>query len=98
MQCGRRFLPCNWIMKFTAALPIFQNCACSVETCINSVSRRPRDVSVEVFKTHGRGWGVRARVAINRGKILGIYTGYVVKLRLQMYAQVMFLYPPDIAL
>ncbi len=84
-------------MKFTAALHIVQNCACSVETCINSVSRRPRDISVEVFKTQGRGWGVRGRVAVNRGKVLGIYTGYVVKLCLQMYAEVMFLYPTDIA-
>lgn len=32
---------------------------------------------MEIFKTNNCGWGVRAPVDVERGKVLGIYTGYV---------------------
>ncbi|KIM46578.1 hypothetical protein M413DRAFT_65153 [Hebeloma cylindrosporum] len=50
-------------------------CRCSLSTCKNRVSQRPRDVPIEIFKTRNRGWGARATVAVKRGKPLGIYTG-----------------------
>ncbi|KAF8204624.1 hypothetical protein BJ912DRAFT_938881 [Pholiota molesta] len=49
-------------------------CSCSIE-CMNRVSQRPRDVPIQIFKTHHRGWGVRAMVSLKRGKVVGIYTG-----------------------
>lgn len=48
--------------------------------CPNRVAQQPRDVPVEIFKTNDRGWGVRAPVDVERGKVLGIYTGCAVSL------------------
>jgi len=42
------------------------------------VTQRPRDIPIEIFKTptgRGRGWGVRAKCDISKGKFIGIYTG-----------------------
>ena len=33
-----------------------------------------------MFKTKCCGWGVRSTLAIERGRVLGIYTGYVIEL------------------
>ncbi|KAF8874408.1 hypothetical protein BD779DRAFT_1566606 [Infundibulicybe gibba] len=49
-------------------------CECDMH-CINRVAQRPRDVPIEIFKTRNRGWGVRSPVHVERGKVLGIYTG-----------------------
>jgi hypothetical protein len=46
-------------------------------SCPNRVAQLPRDVPVDIFKTPNRGWGVRAPVDIERGKVLGVYTGCV---------------------
>ncbi|XP_006455981.1 hypothetical protein AGABI2DRAFT_180791 [Agaricus bisporus var. bisporus H97] len=51
-----------------------ETCRCG-PGCINRVSQRPRDVPLEIFKTRGKGWGVRAAVDIVRGKVLGMYSG-----------------------
>ncbi|KZV77604.1 SET domain-containing protein [Peniophora sp. CONT] len=50
-------------------------CNCGDE-CLNKVSQESRRWTLEIFKTdNGRGWGVRTQVNLQRGKILGIYTG-----------------------
>ncbi|KAF8914363.1 hypothetical protein CPB84DRAFT_1742137 [Gymnopilus junonius] len=46
--------------------------------CDNRVSQRPRDVPIEIFKTASYGWGVRPTVNVQKGKVLGIYTGLVI--------------------
>ncbi|KAG1756670.1 SET domain-containing protein [Suillus paluster] len=53
-------------------------CRCSL-TCGNRVAQKPRDVPIEIFKTKQCGWGARCRVALPRGKVLGIYTGTLVR-------------------
>lgn len=53
-------------------------CECSLESCRNRVSQRPRDVPIEIFKTESRGWGARPLVDVRRGKVLGLYTGLVI--------------------
>lgn len=58
-----------------------QFCQCDASLCPNRVAQLPRDVPVEIFKTIDRGWGVRAPVDIEQGKVLGIYSGYVRTLR-----------------
>ncbi|EGN99339.1 hypothetical protein SERLA73DRAFT_73872 [Serpula lacrymans var. lacrymans S7.3] len=50
-------------------------CNCDVFTCKNRVAQKPRDVPIEVFKTRNTGWGARAVVPVEAGKVLGIYTG-----------------------
>ncbi|KAJ3575476.1 hypothetical protein NP233_g1070 [Leucocoprinus birnbaumii] len=53
------------------------NCSCKAD-CINRVAQRPRDVPIEIFKTAGKGWGVRASIDIPRGKVLGMYSGQII--------------------
>ncbi|KAJ7178842.1 hypothetical protein C8R43DRAFT_871409, partial [Mycena crocata] len=48
------------------------NCA---EDCDNRVTQRARKFKIEVFKTERCGWGVRAAVDVEKGKVLGVYTG-----------------------
>ncbi|KXN89026.1 Histone-lysine N-methyltransferase, H3 lysine-9 specific [Leucoagaricus sp. SymC.cos] len=52
-------------------------CKCG-PNCNNRIAQRPRDVPLQIFKTQGKGWGVRASVDIIRGKILGVYTGELI--------------------
>lgn len=54
-----------------------QLCACAEkpEQCPNRVAQIPRKHPIEVFKTATCGWGVRSTKAIERGQVLGIYTG-----------------------
>ncbi|KAG6817367.1 hypothetical protein H0H87_009554 [Tephrocybe sp. NHM501043] len=60
----------------TEVIECNNQCACDPDRCPNRVAQRPRDVPIEIFKTIGRGWGVRSTMNIRRGKVLGIYTGY----------------------
>lgn len=53
-----------------------QVCRCG-PNCNNRIAQRPRDVPLEIFKTEGKGWGVRASVDVVRGKVLGMYSGFV---------------------
>ncbi|PPQ67598.1 hypothetical protein CVT25_012092 [Psilocybe cyanescens] len=55
-------------------------CACAEkpEQCPNRVAQIPRKHPIEVFKTATCGWGVRSTKAIERGQVLGIYTGLVI--------------------
>lgn len=39
------------------------------------MAQRPRDVPLEIFKTVDCGWGVRAPIAVPRGKVIGVFTG-----------------------
>ncbi|KAJ6555188.1 hypothetical protein DFH09DRAFT_924133, partial [Mycena vulgaris] len=49
-------------------------CACSSD-CANRIAQRPRRIAIQIFKTGKRGWGVRAAVDIEKGAMVGIYTG-----------------------
>lgn len=56
--------------------PPIQKCSCS-NACRNRVAQRPRDVPLQIFRTSDNGWGVRATIDLERGKIVGVYTGSV---------------------
>ncbi|KAJ7143766.1 hypothetical protein C8R44DRAFT_139759 [Mycena epipterygia] len=53
-------------------------CHCSM-ACPNRVTQRPRQIPIEVFKTLRCGWGVRAPVDVERGRVLGVYTGKLIQ-------------------
>ncbi|KAF9462485.1 hypothetical protein BDZ94DRAFT_1260968 [Collybia nuda] len=53
-------------------------CKCNFKTCPNRVAQRPRDIPIEIFKTVYCGWGVRAPIDIQQGKVLGLYTGELI--------------------
>jgi hypothetical protein len=90
---GRYMLPdnsrvavfeCNAVSHFVCStcqqshFTLSQACSCDI-TCPNRVSQRPRDVPMEVFRAKGKGWGVRATQFIPKGKVLGLFTGCVVR-------------------
>ncbi|KAJ7474741.1 hypothetical protein FB451DRAFT_275486 [Mycena latifolia] len=52
-------------------------CQCSTE-CPNRVTQRPRKIPIEVFKTARCGWGVRTPVDVEKGTVLGVYTGRLI--------------------
>jgi len=56
-----------------------QLCSCSLHKCRNRVSQCPRDIPIEIFKSSERGWGVRALTDVKCGKVIGLYTGLVIK-------------------
>lgn len=70
---GRYILPDDSRM---AVFECNQVCHCDL-TCQNRVSQRPRDVPLEVFKCRDpkKGWGVRATIPVEKGKVLGVFTG-----------------------
>ncbi|KAF5325673.1 hypothetical protein D9611_000379 [Ephemerocybe angulata] len=53
-------------------------CKCSPD-CPNRVLQRDRDIPLEIFKTLDRGWGVRTKKKLPRGKVLGMYTGLLLR-------------------
>lgn len=53
-------------------------CRCG-SICGNRVAQKPRDVPIEIFKTKQCGWGARCLVALPRGKVVGIYTGTLLR-------------------
>lgn len=53
-------------------------CRCS-SLCGNRVAQKPRNVPIEIFKTKQCGWGARCIVALPKGKVLGIYTGTLLR-------------------
>ncbi|KAH9920278.1 uncharacterized protein B0H18DRAFT_1024543 [Fomitopsis serialis] len=55
-----------------------EGCTCP-QTCQNRVAQRPRDVPMEVFYTGDCGWGVRATTDLPVGKVLGVYTGKLIR-------------------
>ncbi|KAF7964923.1 hypothetical protein HWV62_1639 [Athelia sp. TMB] len=46
---------------------------------VNECNQVPRRFPVQVFKTAGCGWGVCSTVAIERGTVLGIFTGEILR-------------------
>ncbi|KAK0186851.1 hypothetical protein F5146DRAFT_1143232 [Armillaria mellea] len=52
-------------------------CRCDI-SCINRVAQLPRQIPIEVFKTEKCGWGVRSSVDVERGRVIGLYTGVLV--------------------
>jgi [histone H3]-lysine9 N-trimethyltransferase SUV39H len=65
-------------LSFRIVLTLMQTQRCSCDdTCPNRVAQQPRQFPVEIFKTESCGWGARATVALEKGQVLGIYTGYV---------------------
>ncbi|KAF8811174.1 SET domain-containing protein [Phlegmacium glaucopus] len=54
-------------------------CSCSLYSCKNRVSQRPRDIPIEIFKSSQRGWGVRPLINVKYGKVVGLYSGLVIK-------------------
>ncbi|TFY78880.1 hypothetical protein EWM64_g5134 [Hericium alpestre] len=64
----------NLLPRGTAVIECNEQCKCS-SNCRNRVAQKPRDVSLEIFKTVARGWGVCATISLPKGKVLGYYTG-----------------------
>ncbi|OCH92672.1 SET domain-containing protein [Obba rivulosa] len=55
-----------------------KTCTCP-RLCPNRVAQLPRDVPLEIFRTADRGWGVRATITVHKGKVIGIYTGELIR-------------------
>ncbi|KAJ7143773.1 hypothetical protein C8R44DRAFT_758863 [Mycena epipterygia] len=53
-------------------------CACPPK-CANRVAQFPRRLPVQIFKTEKRGWGARMPVDLVRGRIVGLYTGLLIR-------------------
>ncbi|KAI6118859.1 hypothetical protein EV401DRAFT_1965707 [Pisolithus croceorrhizus] len=53
-------------------------CGCGPR-CQNRVAQQPRDVEIEIFDTRRCGWGARTLGNIPKGKVIGTYTGKVVR-------------------
>ncbi|KAJ3752370.1 hypothetical protein FB446DRAFT_654980, partial [Lentinula raphanica] len=67
---------------FSFAIPIGnevvecnQWCSCNEKTCPNRLAQRPRSVPIIIYKTAGKGWGVRSPVHVSKGTVLGEFTG-----------------------
>ncbi|KAG7093933.1 hypothetical protein E1B28_007567 [Marasmius oreades] len=52
-------------------------CACD-KNCRNRVAQLPRKVPIEIFKTRKCGWGARSSVDVEKGTVLGLYTGKII--------------------
>ncbi|KAF5358997.1 hypothetical protein D9758_004812 [Tetrapyrgos nigripes] len=61
----------------TEVIECNQSCSCSID-CPNRVAQRPRRFPLEIFKTENYGWGVRSTVHIEKGRVLGHYSGKVI--------------------
>ncbi|KAJ7620960.1 SET domain-containing protein [Roridomyces roridus] len=53
-------------------------CSCPPK-CINRVAQFPRPLPVQIFKTEERGWGARIPVNLVRGRVVGLYTGLLIR-------------------
>ncbi|KAG5460068.1 MAG: hypothetical protein BJ554DRAFT_7929, partial [Olpidium bornovanus] len=62
----------------TSIVECNKRCACSLATCPNRVVERGRKVSLEIYKTRRKGWGVRAMEYIPRGTYIDKYAGEVI--------------------
>ncbi|KAH8925184.1 SET domain-containing protein [Atractiella rhizophila] len=51
-----------------------EECGCPPE-CVNRVVGRGRTVKLDLFKTHKKGWGVRAAEFIPKGTFIAVYSG-----------------------
>ncbi|KAI8983344.1 SET domain-containing protein [Trametes punicea] len=60
------------------AIECNKSCSCD-RRCPNRVAQLPRDVPIEIFRTRTRGWGARATTPLTRGKVVGIYTGQLIR-------------------
>ncbi|KAJ7227327.1 hypothetical protein GGX14DRAFT_419043 [Mycena pura] len=49
-------------------------CHCPA-SCPNRVAQQARMIPIEIYKTERCGWGVRSPVDVERGQVLGVYTG-----------------------
>ncbi|KAK0200089.1 hypothetical protein DFS33DRAFT_1388385 [Desarmillaria ectypa] len=65
------------VASHVAVIECNRLCRCDV-SCINRVAQLPRQIPIEVFKTERYGWGVRSSVDVERGKVIGLYTGLLV--------------------
>ncbi|KAL0951438.1 hypothetical protein HGRIS_008129 [Hohenbuehelia grisea] len=71
-----KFLPPNSI----EVIECNSFCSCDLD-CLNRVAQRPRPVDIEVFKTGAYGWGVRSPNEVEKGQVLGIYSGLLIRRR-----------------
>ncbi|KAI0358931.1 SET domain-containing protein [Trametes cingulata] len=62
----------------TEAIECNEACTCTKD-CYNRVAQLPRDVPIEIFRTESRGWGARATCDLFKGKVVGIYTGKLIR-------------------
>ncbi|KAI1430709.1 SET domain-containing protein [Xylaria sp. CBS 124048] len=64
----------------TSRNPIYEcheSCACG-PGCPNRVVERGRTVSLQIFRTKNRGWGVRSTVDIKKGQFVDKYMGEII--------------------
>ncbi|KAL4077105.1 hypothetical protein V8B97DRAFT_2080137 [Scleroderma yunnanense] len=53
-------------------------CSCG-RTCPNRVVQKSRDIGIEIFDTKRCGWGARTLTAVPKGKVMGTYTGRLIR-------------------
>lgn len=55
-----------------------EQCSCD-DTCMNRLSQHPPEFRLCIFKTHNKGWGVRALDRIPKGRFISEYRGEVLE-------------------
>ncbi|KAK6992858.1 SET-domain-containing protein [Favolaschia claudopus] len=80
LGCGPAYTRVGLFMFNTDSEIIECNAACECSSkCINRVAQLPRQLPVQIFKTDKRGWGVKIPVRIEKGRVLGLYTGLLIR-------------------
>ena len=64
------------------AIPVIYECSdlcsCNPKDCKNRVTGKGIQFLMEVFRTKGMGWGIRAREAIPKGSFIAEYCGEII--------------------
>ncbi|KAK7052529.1 SET-domain-containing protein [Favolaschia claudopus] len=80
LGCGPAYTRDGLFIFNTDSEVIECNAACECSSkCINRVAQLPRQLPVQIFKTDKRGWGVKIPVRIEKGRVLGLYTGLLIR-------------------
>lgn len=66
------------VPRGTEVIECNEYCRCG-PTCQNRVVQNPRDNGIEIFDTKRCGWGARTLTAVPKGKVMGTYTGKLVR-------------------
>ncbi|KAJ6445516.1 stress response protein (Ish1) [Purpureocillium lavendulum] len=65
---------------YDSKIPLYechQGCSCASD-CPNRVVERGRTISLQIFRTEDRGWGVRTQEALKKGQFVDRYLGEII--------------------
>ena len=69
---------CVVLPERSAIVECNPSCACDVEECKNRVIQKGSQCRFQIFRTKGRGWGVRTLDPIHRGQYVEQYVGEII--------------------